>query len=110
MELVALTELFNTVGLPIGLVAILLFIIYQMGVRMNQQADKNMEQVQARCKEREETLMGEIKENREVNSRAIDTIARYNEKLDGIHSDVREIKQDVSLLMFNGGMNHGSNS
>ena len=103
MELTALTELFTSVSLPIALIALLLFVIYQMGKRMNDQAEANMRQVQERCKEREEKLLEEIKENRRVNEKAIETIAKYSEKLDSIQADVREIKQDMALIMVNGG-------
>lgn len=106
MELTALTELFSSVGLPIALIVVLIFIVYQMGKRMNDQADKNMQAVQDRCKEREEWLHEEIKENRLVNEKAIDTIGRYAEKLDNIQSDVREIKQDITMIMMNGGNRH----
>lgn len=104
MELTALTELFSAVGLPVALIAVLIYVIYQMGKRQNEQAEKNMEAVQARCKEREEKLYEEIRENRLVNEKAIDTIGRYAEKLDHIQSDIREVKQDVALIMMNGGI------
>ena len=58
-----------------------------------------MEQVQARCKEREEKLYEEIKENRAVNAKAIETIAHYAEKLGSIQDDVSEIKTDITILM-----------
>lgn len=106
MELAAMTELFSSVGLPIALIVVLLFVIYQMGKKQNEQADKNMERVQERCKEREEVLMEEIRENRRVNEKAIDTISHYSSKLDGIQSDVKDIKQDITLIMMNGGMHH----
>ena len=99
MELAALTELFNTVGFPIALVCILIFVVYKMGVRQNELADKNMVAVQERCKEREEVLMAEIKENRRINEKAIDTIAHYSEKLEVIQSDIKEIKHDVTTIM-----------
>lgn len=105
MDLAMLTELFSSVGLPIALIAVLIYTVYQMGKRIVEQTDKNIEQIQTRSKEREETLMVEIKETREVNSKAIDTIGRYAEKLDNIQSDVKEIKQDINLIMMNGG-NH----
>lgn len=103
MELTAMTELFTNVGLPIALVVVLIFVIYMMGKRMNEQNDKNMANVQERCKERENILMEEIRETRLVNEKAIDTIGRYAEKLDSIQSDVKEIKQDMTLMMLNGG-------
>lgn len=99
IELTALSELFSTVGFPIALVCVLIFVIYQMGVRQNEVADNNMKAVQERCKEREEILMAEIKENRRINEKAIDTIAHYSEKLEIIQADIKEIKTDVTMLM-----------
>lgn len=99
------TEVVNgiqSVGLPMVLVIVLGFLVYRMGTKMLEQQEKNMEKVQARCKEREEALMGEIKENRAVNSKAIETIAIYSAKLDNIQSDIKDIKQDVTLLMTGG--------
>ena len=61
-----------------------------------------MEKVQARCKEREEKLYEEIKENRAVNAKAIETIAHYADKLDNIQNDVSEIKTDITILMSKG--------
>ena len=58
-----------------------------------------MEQVQARWKEREEKLYEEIKENRAVNAKAIETIAHYADKLETIQNDVSEIKTDITILM-----------
>lgn len=106
MELTALADAVSNLGLPIALVVILIFVIYQMGKRQNEQADKNMERVQERCKEREERLYEEIRENRRVNEKAIDTIGQYASKLDNIQSDVKEIKQDITLLMMHGGGSH----
>ena len=71
----------------------------------NETSVKNMEQVQNRCKEREEKLYEEIKANREINAKAIETIAHYAEKLDVIQSDIKEIKQDVSMIMIGGNRN-----
>lgn len=107
MELLTiLGELFSSLGLPVALIAVLIFVIYQMGKRQNEQADKNMLAVQERCKEREERLYEEIKENRRVNEKAIDTIGQYASKLDNIQSDVKEIKQDIALMMMGGNTHH----
>lgn len=106
MAIPELTELFSSVGFPIALVVVLIVVVYLMGKRQNEMADRNMEAVQARCKEREEWLHEEIKENRLVNEKAIDTIGRYAEKLDNIQSDVREIKQDITMIMMNGNGGH----
>ena len=47
---------------------------------------------------REEKLTTQITESRLVNSKAIDTIAKYAEKLDTIQQDVKEIKNDVVAI------------
>ena len=94
----ALVELIPTLGFPIVCVIAMgafIFYIYKQTTKENAQ---NMEKVQARCKEREEILYQEIKENREVNAEAIATIAKYAEKLEVIQTDINEIKTDVTKL------------
>lgn len=85
MEILAtLIELIPTVGFPIVCVIALgafVFYIYKQTTKENAE---NMEKVQTRCKEREEKLYDEIKENREINAKAIATIAQYAEKLEVI--------------------------
>lgn len=96
--LTMLIELLPTVGFPIVCVIALgafVFYIYKQTTKENAE---NMEKVQARCKEREEILFEEIKENREVNAQAIATIARYAEKLEVIQADVNEIKTDITII------------
>ena len=111
-------KIFETFGLPIALIVVLLVVIYLMGKHQNETAeknmkmmqdtaDKNMKAVQDRCKERENVLLDEIKENRKINAKAIDTIAHYSEKLEVIQSDIREIKHDVSLIMISEGNKNG---
>ena len=94
----ALIELIPTLGFPIVCVIAMgafIFYIYKQTTKENA---ANMEKVQARCKEREEKLYAEIKENREINAQAIATIAQYAEKLEIIQEDIREIKTDVTIL------------
>jgi chromosome segregation ATPase len=67
--------------------------------RAEQRNAANLERVQKRCKEREDILFTELRECREVNAKAIETIARYAEKLDAIQHDVNEIKTDVTIIM-----------
>lgn len=96
--LTMLLEMLPTVGFPIVCVVALgafVFIIYRNTTKENKE---NMEKVQARCKEREDKLYEEIKENRRINAEAIATIAKYAEKLDIIQDDVREIKTEVAIL------------
>lgn len=98
MELSTFTEVVTNFGFPIAcVIALALFALYLVKY-MNETNAKNMEQVQARCKEREEKLYEEIKENREVNAKAIETIAKYSEKLDIIQHDVNDIKTDITII------------
>ena len=99
MEVGVMIELISAVGFPIACVIAMgafIFIIYK---NMTKENRENMEKVQERCKEREEKLYAEIKENREINAMAIQTISKYAEKLEEIQQDVREIKTDLTMLM-----------
>jgi chromosome segregation ATPase len=49
--------------------------------------------------ERENKLSKQIDESRAINAKAIDTIAHYAEKLETIQQDVKDIKQDVLVIM-----------
>ena len=89
MDINSLMKIFETFGLPIALIIVLIFIIYQMGKYQNEVAKENMKTIQDGCKKREDALMEEIKENRKINAKAIDTI----------QTDIKEIKHDVSLIM-----------
>ena len=67
--------------------------------KTSQAAETNMAKIQERSKEREDILYKEIKENREINAKAINTIAHYAEKLDSIQDDIKEIKTDITVIM-----------
>lgn len=99
MNIEAITNLISNVGFPIAIALGLMWFIYQVFLKTTEQNEKNMEQVQARCKEREEKLYNELAENRAINRQAIDTIAHYAEKLDTIQNDVSEIKTDITVIM-----------
>ena len=99
MEIGIFTELITSVGFPIACVIALAWFCFYMVKKTNETNKYNMEQLQQRCLARETKLYEEIKENREVNAKAIETIARYAEKLDIIQSDVNEIKTDITILM-----------
>jgi septal ring factor EnvC (AmiA/AmiB activator) len=99
------TEIISTLGFPIAVsiaMAVFIFKIYndmKTDKEVARQENKaNMEAVQARCKEREEKLYEEIKQNREVNAQAITTIAHYAEKFDVIQQDIHDIKNDISII------------
>lgn len=97
--LTALIELIPTLGFPIVCVIALGAFVFHIYKQTTKENAANMEKVQARCKEREEKLYEEIKENREVNAQAIATIAHYAEKLEVIQNDIGEIKTDLTILM-----------
>lgn len=80
MDMNILPELIGTLGFPIVCVIGLGFFIF----RIWQQSVV-----------REEKLMTEIAENREVNSKAIDTISQFAEKLTHMEDDIADIKNDV---------------
>lgn len=98
MDVSTVTQLITTLGFPIVCVIGLGWFIYKIYNDTTKQSAENMEKVQARCKEREEKLYTEIKENREVNAQAIATIALYADRLDNIQTDVSEIKVDIAKL------------
>ena len=91
-------EIISTLGFPIACVvamAAFIFYIYKQTTKDNAE---NMEKVQARCKEREDKLYTELALSREVNSKAIETIAHYAEKLDVIQQDIHDIKTDITSI------------
>ena len=92
-------EILSNFGFPVACVVALGWFAFYMVKRTNQTAEKNMVKVQERCKEREDILYKEIKENREINAKAIETIAHYAEKLDDIQDDIKEIKTDITVIM-----------
>lgn len=84
MDVKTITELIQTVGFPVFCVlgmGIFIFKLWQQSVV------------------RENKLYLQLDECRKINSKAIDTISKYSERLDVIQDDVREIKQDVIALM-----------
>lgn len=87
----ALTAI-TTVGFPIFCALGMGWFIYKIYLNTTAENKANMEQVQARCAEREEKLYQQIEKNQEINGQAIATISHYAEKLDTIHDDVKEIK------------------
>jgi septal ring factor EnvC (AmiA/AmiB activator) len=100
------TEIISTLGFPIAVALALGIFILKIYNDMKadreiarQENKENMEKVQARCKEREDKLYEEIKANREVNAKAVQTIAHYAEKLDVIQQDIHDIKNDITIIM-----------
>lgn len=92
-------EVIGTYGFPIACVLAMGAFIFYIYKDTTKQNAANMSAVQARCKEREEVLFNELRENRAVNAKAIETIAHYDEKLNAIQQDVKEIKTDLTIIM-----------
>lgn len=87
MEMSVVTELITSVGFPIALVIAMGYFIFRI---YNQSVL------------RENTLMEEIVKTREINAKAIDTIAHYSDKLETIQHDINEIKTDLTILTAKG--------
>lgn len=95
----------STLGFPIACVLAMGIFIYRIYQDMKAEKETareenkaNMEQVQARCKDREDKLYTELAKSQEVNREAIETIAKYAEKLDVIQKDIGEIKTDITII------------
>ena len=99
MDANTVTQLVTSLGFPISCCIVMGWFIFHIYKTATAENKDNMEKVQARCKEREEKLYEEIKENRAVNAKAIETIAHYADKLETIQNDVSEIKTDITILM-----------
>lgn len=98
MSIAVFVELITTVGFPIACVLAMGFFIYKIYKNTTKQHTDTMAQLQARCAEREDRLYKEIAENRAVNEKAIETLAKYAERLGVIEQDVKEIKEDIIQL------------
>jgi hypothetical protein len=87
-----------TLGFPIGACLLLGWFIYKIYKNTTAENKSNMEAVQNRCKEREEKLYEQLRECREINTKAMNVLGQYVEKLDHIQSDVEEIKHDITVI------------
>ena len=76
-------ELITNVGFPIACVIAMgwfIFMLYKQSIK------------------REDELRGEIKENREINGKFAEIINRYSLELGEIKNDVKEIKEDITVI------------
>ena len=94
----AFVELVGQLGFPIACVIALGVFAWHMVKHNNETAAKTMERIQSNCAVREEKLYQEIKENREINSKAITTIQMYAERLTHIEKSVDDVKEDLSEI------------
>ena len=84
MDINAITTFITTLGFPIAMVIALgwfIFLLWKQSAK------------------RETKLYEELAECREVNKKAIETLALYAERLSVIESDVKDIKDCVSEIM-----------
>lgn len=86
MDVKTISSLISSVGFPIVCVIGMGFFIWQL---------------YKQSVERENKLYTINDECREINAKAIDTIATYAEKLDNIQQDVKEIKDDLTIMKIN---------
>jgi chromosome segregation ATPase len=83
MDIAVWTELVQTLGLPIVLIGAMGWFIFKLW---------------RQSVEREKTLYTEIERSREVNEKAITTIAQYAEKIGDIQEDVKDIKSEITVI------------
>lgn len=95
MDVNTIVSLIGTVGFPIVACLGMSWFIFKIYKNTTIENTKNMEAVQARCKEREEKLYQQIEKNQEVNAQAIATLTLYAERLGVIENDVRVIKENL---------------
>ena len=101
MEATNFVYLISSLGFPIACVIALGWFAWYMVKHTNEVNAANMSQLQANCKEREDKLYKEIKENREINAQFAMIISKYETKLDSIQKDVSEIKGDMIAIKNN---------
>ena len=99
MEIKAIIEIITNLGFPIACVICMGYFIFYMTKKVTEMNETNMRKMEEQCRAREEQLFIEIKENRKINSKAIETIAHYAEKLDVIQNDINDIKHDLTIIM-----------
>ena len=99
MEIKTILEIITNIGFPIACVICMGYFIFYMMKKITEMNETNMRKIEEQCRAREDRLFEEIKENRKVNSKAIETIAHYAEKLDVIQSDISDIKHDLTVIM-----------
>lgn len=84
MELItAIFSAIPSVGFPVAIAVILIVFIFK---------------IYTRSEIREDKLHKELEESRKVNAQAIETLAKYIDKLDAIKVDTTDIKLDITKI------------
>lgn len=84
MDIHTLLEAIGTLGFPIAIVIAMGWFIFR---------------IYKKSEQREDALRAQIIESQKVNAQAIQTITLYAERLGVIEEDIKEVKQDVNLLL-----------
>ena len=84
MEITTIVELIGAVGFPIVAAIGMGWFIWKLYKKSEQ---------------REEALRSQIIEGQKINAEAIHTITLYAERLGVIEEDIKEVKQDVNILL-----------
>lgn len=82
MDITVITELITTLGFPIALVIALCWFIFK---------------IYKSSEEREAAYRVELKESREINGKFAEIIAAHTAELGEIKTDIRDIKQALSI-------------
>lgn len=82
MDLQMIFDSISTLGFPIACVIAMGVFIYK---------------IYKKSEEREDKLMNELAENRQINAEAIATIAQYADNIGAIEEDIRVIKDVLSI-------------
>lgn len=98
MDVKAVETLISTIGFPTACCICMAWFIYTIYKNMVVNNEKNMENMQIRCQEREEKLYKELAENRKINDKALDTIRLYAERLTNIENSINHIESDVLII------------
>ena len=98
MDAGMLTELITSLGFPVVCVIGLAWFAYYMVKTNTERSENLLKSIQEQNQRREDKLYTEIAECREINGKAIETIAISAEKLDAIQQDVHEIKTDITIM------------
>ena len=105
MDFNSVINAISNVGFPITLAVVFGYLIWRLGKKINDTAEKNMAELQKQSSEREEKLYKELSSCHKINDKAIETIGHYAEKFDTIQNDVKDIKNDITYLLAGGHKN-----
>lgn len=99
MDTQSITTFISAVGFPIACAAFMGWFILHIYNTWTLENQKNMERVQANCKEREDKLYNRLEENQKIIGEAVGTIAKYADRLENIQNDIADIKTDITVIM-----------